>query len=188
MQGRLCDDRVGYFSARFTDYTDDGNQVKQTCYITRYRLEKKDPSAAISDPVKPIIYYIDPATPEEWVPYFKAGVEAWQEAFEEAGFSNAIIALDAPDDPDWSAEDARYSVIRWLPSTTENASGPHVHDPRSGEILSAHIQFYQNVQRLQLSWYFTQASAVDPQARLFPYPDELMGKLLQRQYREVRRE
>ncbi|HAC07390.1 MAG TPA: hypothetical protein DCF71_16205 [Gemmatimonadetes bacterium] len=178
MQGRLCDDRVGYFSARFTDFTDENNQVKQTCYITRYRLEKKNPNAAMSDPIKPIIYYIDPATPEQWVPYFKAGIEDWQEAFEAAGFSNAILGLDAPDDPDWSPEDARYSVIRWLPSTTENASGPHVHDPRSGEILSAHIQFYQNVQRLQLTWYFTQTAAVDPRARVFPFDDDLMGELL----------
>ena len=178
MKGRLCDNRVGYFSARFTDYTADDQQVKQTCYITRYRLEKKDPDAAVSDPVKPIVYYIDPATPERWVPYFKAGVQDWQEAFEEAGFSNAILAMDPPDDPDWSPEDARYSVIRWLPSTVENASGPHVHDPRSGEILSAHIQFYQNVQRLQLTWYFTQTAAVDPRARLFPFDDDLMGELL----------
>jgi hypothetical protein len=178
MQGRLCDNRVGYFSARFTDFTDEGNQVKETCYITRYRLEKQNPGAAMSDPVKPIIYYIDPATPEQWVPYFKQGIEDWQVAFEAAGFSNAILGLDAPDDPDWSPEDARYSVIRWLPSTTENASGPHVHDPRSGEILSAHIQFYQNVQRLQLTWYFTQTAAVDPRARSFPFDDDLMGELL----------
>jgi hypothetical protein len=178
MKPRLCDDRVGYFSVRFTDYTDTDQKVTESCYITRYRLEKKNPSAAVSDPVKPIVYYIDPATPKKWVPYFKQGVEDWQPAFEAAGFSNAIIALEAPADPDWSPEDARYSVIRWLPSTVENASGPHVHDPRSGEILNAHIQFYQNVQRLQLTWYFTQAAAVDPRARRFPYPDDLMGRLL----------
>jgi len=179
MKGRLCDDRVGYFSARFTDFTSADQQVKETCYISRYRLEKKNPAQAMSDPVKPIIYYIDPATPAKWIPFFKAGVEQWQEAFEAAGFSNAILAMDPPDDPDWSPEDARYSVIRWLPSTTENASGPHVHDPRSGEILSAHIQFYQNVQRLNLTWYFTQTAAVDPRARIFPFEDDLMGELLQ---------
>ncbi len=178
MTGRLCDDRVGYFQAQFTDFTAEGQQVKQTCYIQRYRLEKKNPDAAVSDPVKPIIYYIDPATPAKWVPYFKAGIEDWQEAFEAAGFSNAILGLEAPDDPDWSPEDARYSVIRWLPSTTENASGPRVYDPRSGEILSAHIQFYQNVQRLSLAWYFTQAAAVDPRARTMPFDDDLMGELL----------
>jgi len=177
---RLCDDRVGYFAVRFTDFTDTGDRVRQRCYITRYRLEKKNPNAAISDPVKPIVYYIDPATPRQWIPYFKKAIESWQPAFEAAGFSNAIVAREAPtNDPDWSPEDARYSVVRWLPSTTENASGPHVHDPRSGEILNAHIQFYQNVQNLQNSWYFTQAAAVDPRARMFPFPDSLMGRLLE---------
>lgn len=178
MMPRLCDDRVGYFSQTFTDYTDEDQQVKEKCFIARYRLEKKNPDAEISDPVKPIVYYLDPATPEKWVPYFKQAIEDWQPAFEAAGFSNAIVAREAPDDPDWSPEDARYSVVRWLPSTTENASGPHIHDPRSGEILNAHIQFYQNVQRLQLSWYFTQAAAVDERARGFPFPEDLMGELL----------
>ena len=178
MMPRLCDARVGYFSVRFTDFTDTGDRVRERCYITRYRLEKQDPSAAVSDPVKPIVYYLDAATPRQWIPYLKEAIESWQPAFEEAGFSNAIIAREAPNDPDWSPEDARYSVVRWLPSTTENASGPHVHDPRSGEILNAHIQFYQNVQNLQNSWYFTQASAVDPRARKFPLPDSLMGRLL----------
>ena len=179
MTPRLCDDRVGYFSVTFTDYTETGDRVRERCYITRYRLEKRNPTAAVSDPVKPIVYYIDPATPPRWIPYFKRGVEAWQKAFLEAGFSNAIVARDAPSDPDWSPEDARYSVIRWLPSTTENASGPHVHDPRSGEILNAHVQWYQNVENLQNAWYFTQASSVDPRARKFPLPEDLMGRLLE---------
>ncbi|MDA1082229.1 MAG: zinc-dependent metalloprotease [Gemmatimonadetes bacterium] len=179
MMGRLCDDRVGYFSRRATDFTDRNQQVKERCFITRYRLEKKDPTAAISEPVKQIVYYIDPATPTKWVPWIKKGIEDWQPAFEAAGFRNAIVARDAPNDPDWSPEDARYSVVRWLPSATENASGPNVHDPRSGEILNAHIQFYQNAQRLLLGWYFPQAAAVDPRARRIPFPDDLMGSLLQ---------
>jgi hypothetical protein len=179
MTPRLCDDRVGYFSVRFTDYTDENNKVGTKCYITRYRLDKKDPNAALSEPVKPIVYYVDPATPKKWVPWLIKGIEDWQPAFEAAGFKNAILGKEAPNDADWSAEDARYSVIRWLPSTTENASGPHVHDPRSGEIINAHIQFYQNVQALQLSWYFTQAAAIDPRARKFPFPDSLMGRLLE---------
>ncbi len=179
MQPRLCDDRVGYFQETYTDYTETGDRVRERCFITRYRLEKKDPSAALSEPVKQIVYYIDPATPKRWVPWLKKAIEDWQPAFEAAGFKNAIVAKDAPTDPDWSPEDARYSVVRWLPSTTENASGPNVHDPRSGEILEAHIQFYQNVENLQNAWYFTQASAVDPRARKFPYPDSLMGRLLE---------
>ena len=150
------------------------------CYITRYRLEKKDPNAAVSDPVKPIVYYLDANTPMKWRPWLKKAIEDWQPAFEAAGFSHAIIAKDAPtNDPDWSPEDARYSVVRWLPSTTENASGPNIHDPRSGEILNAHIQFYQNVQNLARTWYFTQAAANDPRARTFPFPDSLMGRLLE---------
>jgi hypothetical protein len=179
MMGRLCDSRVGYASVTMTDYTDRGDYVHTRCYIARYRLEKKDPAAAVSDPVKPIVYYVDPATPAKWVPYVKRGIEEWQAAFREAGFSNAIVAREAPNDPDWSSEDARHSVVHWLPSLSENASGGHVSDPRSGEIIHGDVQYYQNIERLQLGWYFTQASAVDPRARRFPYPDSLMGRLLQ---------
>jgi hypothetical protein len=132
--------------------------------------------------VKPIVYWIDPATPAKWVPYLKKGVESWQPAFEAAGFKNAIIAKDAPtkeQDPDWSPEDARYSVIRWLPSTTENASGPHIHDPRTGEILETDIQFYHNVMNLTRDWYFVQVGPLDPRAKTLPLPDDLMGDLIQ---------
>ena len=179
MMARLCDNRVGYFSVTTTDYSRPDQRVSDRCFITRYRLEKKDPSAAVSDPVKQLVYYIDPATPKQWVPWLIKGVEDWQPAFEAAGFRNAIVAKEAPKDSDWSPEDARWSVIRWLPSTRENASGPNVHDPRSGEIINAHIQFYHNVQNLARSWYFTQAAALDPRARTFPFPDSLMGRLLE---------
>lgn len=182
MMPRLFDERVGYFNIRKTDYGLDEHRAPQRTYITRWRLEKKDPNAALSEPVKPIVYYVDPATPTKWVPYIKRGIEKWQEAFEEAGFKNAIIAKDAPtaeQDPDWSPEDARYSVIRWLPSTTENASGPHVHDPRTGEILESDIQFYHNVMNLQRDWYFLQVGPLDPRAQHFPLPDDLMGELIE---------
>jgi hypothetical protein len=179
MKPRLCDNRVGYFSLTVTDYSLPDHRSTARCFITRYRLEKKDPTAAISEPVKPIVYYVDPATPAKWIPWVKKGIEDWQPAFEAAGFKNGIVAKDPPKDPDWSPEDARYSVVRWLPSTTENASGPHVHDPRSGEILNAHIQFYHNVQSLARTWYFTQVAATDPRARMFPLPDSLMGRLLE---------
>lgn len=182
MQPRLFDERVGYFSTAKIDYSLDEHRAPRLRYITRWRLEKKDPTAALSEPVKPITYYIDPATPKKWIPYLKAGVESWQPAFEAAGFKNAVIAKEAPtpeEDPDWSAEDARYSVIRWLPSTTENASGPHVHDPRSGEILETDIQFYHNVMNLARNWYFVQVGALDPRAQKLPLPDDLMGKLVQ---------
>lgn len=179
MMPRLFDERVGYFTQGLTDYGTDEHRSVATRYITRYRLEKKDPAAAVSEPIKPIVYWVDPATPTKWVPFIKKGIEDWQPAFEAAGFRNAIIAKEAPkDDPDWSAEDARYSVIRWLPSTTENASGPHVHDPRSGEILEADVQYYHNVQNLAKNWYFVQVGPLDPRAQNLPLPDDLMGELM----------
>jgi Met-zincin len=133
-------------------------------------------------PVKPIVYWIDPATSPKWIPCIRKGVEAWQSAFEVAGFKNAIVAKDPPspeEDPDWSPEDARYSLIRWLPSTTENAFGPSIQDPRTGEILEADIELHQNIVNLIRDRYFVQVSPLDPRAQKLPLPDDLMGKLLQ---------
>src|SRR5688572_26501735 len=178
MKPRLCDNRVGYGSVTTMDYSRPDHRAQERCYIARYRLEKKDAEAPLSEPVKPITYYIDRNTPKEWVPWLIKGIEDWQPAFEAAGFKNAILGKLAPNDPDWSPEDARYSVIRWLPSTTENASGPSVRDPRSGEIMNAHIQFYHNVMTLGRTWYYTQVAALDPRARTFPLPDTLMGELI----------
>lgn len=179
MMPRLFDERVGYFTRAVVDYGTDEHRAEQKRFITRWRLEKKDPNAEISEPIKPIVYYVDPATPAKWVPYVKQGIEDWQVAFEAAGFRRAIIAAEAPkNDPDWSPEDARYSVIRWLPSTTENASGPHIHDPRSGEILESDIQYYHNVQNLAKNWYFVQVAPLDPRAQKLPLPDDIMGELM----------
>jgi Met-zincin/Domain of unknown function (DUF5117)/Domain of unknown function (DUF5118) len=182
MMPRVFDERVGYFTVQQYDYGREEHRAQRRRYITRWRLEKKDPNAALSEPIKPIVYYIDPATPPKWVPFIKRGIESWQPAFEEAGFKNAILAKDAPSktqDPDWSPEDARYSVIRWLPSTTENASGPHVSDPRTGEILESDIQFHHNVMNLVRDWYFVQVAPLDPRAAKLPLPDDLMGRLLE---------
>ena len=182
MMPRLFDERVGYFTVQQMDYGQDEHRAPRRRYIARWRLEKKDPTAAVSEPIKPIVYYIDPATPTKWVPYLKRGVESWQAAFEEAGFKNAILAKDVPtkeQDPDFSLEDARYSAIRWLPSQTENASGPHISDPRTGEILNTDIQFYHNVMNLVRDWYFVQVAPLDPRAQKLPLPDELMGRLLE---------
>ena len=181
MMPRLFDERVGYFSVRKYDYGIDEHRAPERRFITRWRLEKKDPNAEISEPVKPIVYYVDPATPTKWIPYIKKGIEDWQPAFEAAGFKNAIIAKEAPskeEDPDWDPEDARYSVIRYLPSTIENASGPHVNDPRTGEILESDIQYYHNVMDLNRSWYFLQVGPLDPRAKKLPLPDDLMGELV----------
>lgn len=182
MMPRLYDDRVGYFSVRNSDFGRAEHRVPQRRFITRWRLEKKDPNAAVSEPVKPIVYYIDRATPTWLVPYTKRGVEKWQKAFEAAGFKNAIIAKMAPskeEDPDFSPEDARYSVIRWLPSNIENAMGPHINDPRTGEILESDIQMYHNIMNLQRSWYFTQVGPLDPRVAKLPMPDDLMGTLVE---------
>ena len=185
MEPRMCDERVGFFSTSQVDYGLDEQRATTQCFITRWRLEPSDPAAyargELVDPVKPIVYYIDPATPEKWRPYIKQGIEDWQVAFEDAGFSNAILAADAPtpeEDPTWSPEDARYSVVRYLASTTQNASGPHVHDPRTGEILESDIQWYHNVMNLVRNWFFVQTSAVNPEARTVNFSDELMGELI----------
>ena len=182
MMPRLFDERVGYFSVHKYDYGIDEQRAPQRTYITRWRLEKKDPNAELSEPVKPIVYYVDPATPTKWVPWIKKGIEDWQPAFEAAGFKNAIIAKEAPskeEDPYWDPEDARYSVIRYLPSTIENASGPHVSDPRTGEILESDIQYYHNVMNLQRDWYFLQVGPLDARAKHLPLPDDLMGRLVE---------
>lgn len=181
MQGRYFDPRVGFFTRTFEDYASDKHWMVKRQYIARYRLEKKDPNADVSEPVKPIVYYLSREIPEKWRPYLKQGVEDWQPAFEKAGFKKAIICKDAPTkekDPNWDAEDARYSVIRWVADGTQNAMGPHVHDPRSGEIVSAHIIFWHDITKLVQQWYFVQCGAVDPRAQKLPLPDEVIGECL----------
>jgi hypothetical protein len=183
MKPRRQDSRVGFFSVSFDDYADDSqHQVETIRYITRWRLEKEDPQAELSEPVIPIVFYVGRGVPEKWRPYVKAGIEQWQPAFEAAGFKNAIIGKYPPDpreDPDWDAEDARISTVRWLASNVENAFGPHVHDPRTGEILEADVRMFHNVQKLVRDWYFVQASPNDPRAQKLPLPDDLMGELIQ---------
>ena len=183
MEPRLCDERVGFFSNTRTDFGLDAQRAETRCFITRWRLEPSDPEAyargELVDPVEPIVYYIDPATPPKWVPYLIQGVNDWQVAFEAAGFSNAIVGREAPaDDPDWSPEDSRYSVIRYLASDVQNASGPHVHDPRTGQILESDIQWYHNVMNLLRNWFFVQTAAVNEDARGVEFDDEVMGELI----------
>lgn len=182
MMPRLFDDRVGYFTIRQEDFGRDEQKAVRRTYITRWRLEKKDASAEVSDPVKPIVYYIDPATPQKWRPYVRKGIESWQPAFLKAGFRDAIIAKDPPtkeEDPDWSPQDLRNSIIRWLPSTTENSVGPSITDPRTGEILNADVEIFHNVMNLARNWYFIQAGPLDPRAQKLPLPDDLMGRLIE---------
>jgi hypothetical protein len=182
MAWRLADPRIGFFAAKFTEYeSGTGNLVTSRNVITRFRLEKKNPAAAVSDPVQPIVFLIGPGVPDRWRPFIKAGVELWQPAFEKAGFSNAIIARDAPtpqQDPDWSVEDIGHNIIRWVTTERINAYGPHVVDPRSGEILSAHVLIWPSVLDYFSKYYFALFGTVDPAAAKLPLSTEKMGELL----------
>ena len=187
MQPRYFDERIGYFTTNYTDFDKNPQGIKPIRMISRWRLEPKPEDlekykrGEAVEPAKPIVFYIDPTTPKEWVPYLIQGVNDWQPVFEKAGFKNAIYALEAPspeEDPTWSLEDARNSAIVYKPSTIANASGPHVSDPRSGEIIESHINWYHNVMSLVHNWYFVQCAAVDPQARSLVFPEELMGQLI----------
>lgn len=183
MKARLFDPRVGYFTVGYTDFDSNPQGIEYKKLITRWRLEPKDEAAYLRgelvEPKKPIIIYIDPATPKKWVPYLIQGVNDWQVAFEKAGFKNAIYALEAPtDDPSWSLEDARHSAIVYKPSDIPNASGPHINDPRTGEILETHINWYHNVMSLLRDWYMIQAGTIDEAAHKMQLDDELMGQLI----------
>jgi hypothetical protein len=180
MRPRLHDARVGFNSITFIDFSRPEHRAEERRYIRRFKLEKRNPSAAISDPVEPIIYYIDPATPDWLKPWIKSGIEAWQPAFEEAGFSNAILGLNPPaDDPDWRIWDARHSIIYWRPSGTQNATGGQTVDPRSGQIIKGEVNMFHNVQNLLRNWYFTQVGPLDTRAQNLPLPDSLMGQLVE---------
>ena len=188
MKRRYFDERVGWFARGQTDYGLDAQKSKTVTYLDRWRLEVKDEDlekferGELVEPKKQIVYYVDRATPKEWVPYIKQGINDWQVAFEAAGFKNAIIAKDPPskeEDPEWSPEDVRYSVVRYLASPIPNANGPHVSDPRSGEILESDINWYHNVMTLLHNWYFIQTAAINPDARGNEFKTETMGRLIQ---------
>ena len=179
--GSYADSRVGYFDYEWDSYGDPKNRVQTKSFVARFRLEKKDPNTAVSDPVKPIVFYIGREVPAQWREGIKKGVEEWGPVFEKAGFSNAIVCKNAPtveEDPTWDAEDQRYSVIRWAPSPVENAMGPHVGDPRSGETLSAHVIVWHNILALVQDWYFAQAAATDKRAQHLPLSNDLINELL----------
>ena len=187
MQSRYFDPRVGFFAVGYTDFDANPQGVKNIAVVKRWRLEPKDDDqdkykkGELVEPKKPIIFYIDPATPKKWVPYLMQGVDDWKIAFEKAGFKNAIMAKMAPtkqEDSTWSLDDARNSAIVYKPSDIANASGPSISDPRSGEIMESHINWYHNVMQLIHDWYLVQTAAVDPKARKMTYDDELMGQLI----------
>lgn len=182
MRPRFADQRVGYFQDKVYDYSDDA-PTQERAIISRYRLVPKDKKAyragRLSEPEQPIVFYIDPATPKKWVPYLIKGVNDWNVAFEAAGFKNAIVAKEWPkNDAGMSVDDARFSMIRYLPSTTENAYGPRIVDPRSGEIIESHICWFHNVMQLVRKWYITQCGPLDKRAQTMNLPDDLMGELI----------
>jgi hypothetical protein len=184
MARRAFDQRVGYFPDQIVEFGDSSQKVDENTFIIRWRLEPKDGEwdkwrrGELVEPKKPIVYYIDPATPKQWRPYLIAGINDWQAAFEKAGFKNAIMGKEWPNDSTMSLEDARFSAIRYFASDIENAYGPQVHDPRTGEILESHIGWYHNVMNLLHNWYFVQAAAIDPRARSMRFNDSLMGQLV----------
>ena len=187
MKRRYFDERVGWFARGQTDYGLEDQRSKTVKYLDRYRLEVKDEdiekfkNGELVEPKKQIVYYVDRATPKEWVPYIIQGVNDWQVAFEAAGFKNAIVGKMAPseaEDPEYSPEDVRYSVIRYLASPIPNANGPHVSDPRSGEILESDINWYHNVMTLLHNWFFIQTAAINPDARGNNFKTETMGELI----------
>ncbi|SNR78262.1 zinc-dependent metalloprotease [Lutibacter flavus] len=187
MKRRIFDERVGWFTTSQTDYGSEAQKSEKVTFLDRWRLEVKDEDlekfkkGELVEPKKQIVYYIDRATPEKWRPFIKQGIEDWQVAFEAAGFKNAIIAKDPPTkeaDPEWSPEDVRYSVVRYLASPIPNANGPHVSDPRSGEILESDINWYHNVMSLLQGWYFVQTAAINPDAQRVGFKDEVMGELI----------
>ena len=185
MMPRLADDRVGYFSITQVNFGLDQLKAAEQTFIRRWRLEPSDPEAyargEVVDPVQPIVYYIDPATPDRWRPFVKMGVEDWQEAFETAGFSNAIIARDPPtpeEDPEWAAEDVRYSVVRWAASLVRNAMGPSVSDPRTGEIIESDIVWFHNHLRSYRNRLMIETGASNPAARSLEIEDKLMGETI----------
>ncbi|PIF33210.1 uncharacterized protein DUF5118 [Flavobacterium sp. 9] len=185
MKPRLADSRVGWFTVSQYDYGSNELKSDLKTYIRRWRLEPKDPEAynrgELVEPIKPIVYYLDPATPEKLKKYIKQGIEEWQKPFETAGFKNAIIAKDAPtkeEDPDFSPEDIRYSVIRYVASTTRNAVGPSVSDPRTGEIIESDVIWYHNHLRSYRNRYLLETGAANPSARTLQTSDEEMGEMM----------
>ncbi|MFW6200822.1 MAG: zinc-dependent metalloprotease, partial [Gemmatimonadota bacterium] len=183
-QPRLWDRRVGFNSTRLTDYGRPEHRAEERRFIHRYRLEPSDTAAFREgepvEPVEPIVFWADPATPDWLKPYVISGIEAWNRAFEDAGFTNAIEGRILPtDDPEYDLHDARYSVVYWRPSRVQNATGGQVVDPRTGEILKGEVNMYHNVQNLVRNWYFTQVGPLDSRARSFPLPDSLMGRLVE---------
>ncbi len=187
MKVRHFDHRVGWFTVNKIDYSSSALKSDSFKLIRRWRLEPKDEEAYLRgelvEPKKKIIYYLDPATPKKWRPYFIKGIEDWNSVFEKAGFKNAIVAKSPPskdEDPDFSPEDIRYSTVRYVASETRNATGPSVSDPRTGEILESDIIWYHNHLRSYRNRYLLETGAANPSARTLETPEKEIGEMMRR--------
>ena len=179
MVRRREDWRIGYFSTPSTIYNDHQQRVEHANHITRWRLVPSDTAAymrgELTEPVKPITFYVGNAVPEHLRPYIIKGILDWNKAFERAGFKNAVQAIVATDSIDVDGDDMNYSVLTYAASEKANAMGPSTIDPRTGEILEADIIWWHNVQSLISEWIVVQTGAVDPRARSLELPIELIG-------------
>ena len=187
MPVRYLDPRIGWFNLKKYNYSSEALKSDEIRIIQRWRLEPKDKIAyakgRLVEPIKPIVYFLDPATPDKWRSYIKRGIEDWSKVFEKAGFKNAIIAKDPPskeEDPEFSLEDVRYSSIRYVASTTRNATGPRVSDPRTGEIIESDIIWYHNHLRSYRNRYLLETGASNVKARSLDIPEEEIGKMMRR--------
>ena len=187
MKIRNYDHRVGWFTVNKIDYSSDALKSDSYRLIRRWRLEPKDKEAYLRgelvEPKKQIIYFLDPATPKKWRPYFIQGIEDWNSVFEKAGFKNTIVAKNPPtkeEDPDFSPEDIRYSTVRYVASETRNATGPSVSDPRTGEILESDIIWYHNHLRSYRNRYLLETGAANPSARTLDTPEKEIGEMMRR--------
>lgn len=183
MTPRFEDSRVGYFSIPRWYFNDQQHELERKRVVTRWRLEPKDKDkyfrGELTEPIKPIVFYIDPATPQQWKQKIIEGVYDWQKAFETAGFKNAIIAKEvSEDDKDFDIDDVRYSVITYVASHRANAMGPSVFDPRSGEIIESDVVWWHNVMTSVHSWMRVQTGIIDPKSRSNKFSDEHLGNAI----------
>lgn len=181
MPPRFEDSRVGYFTTPRWYFNDNQHSLEKRNLVTRWRLEPKDVEqylrGELTEPVKPIVFYIDPATPEQWKKEVIAGIFDWNRAFEAAGFKNAIKAIEvSSDDKDFDIDDVRYSVITYAASDKSNAMGPSVFDPRSGEIIEADVIWWHNVMTSVHSWMRVQTGMIEPKSRANIFSDKHMGE------------
>lgn len=183
MSPRISDSRVGIFSSAKSSFSSDKDKIEPIYFAHRWKLVPKDVEAykngKLSEPEKPIVFYLDNAFPESWKPSLRKGILRWNKAFEKIGFSNAVQVVDFPkNDPNFDPDNLSYSCIRYIPNTSENAMGPSWVDPSTGEIINASVLVYNNVEQLLYKWRFTQTANVDPSVRAKKLPKNILNESL----------